>query len=61
MADALRSEKSWAAAMKKADIDPGSPGSEYQGMKEFFASGQYTLEAQPSGIRCCGQGACFVV
>jgi hypothetical protein len=45
MADALRSEESWAAAMKKADIDPGSPGSDYQGMKEFFASGQYTLEA----------------
>jgi hypothetical protein len=45
MADALRSEESWAAAVKKADIDPGSPGSDYQGMKEFFASGQYTLEA----------------
>jgi uncharacterized protein DUF4238 len=45
MADALRSEESWAAAMKKADIDPDSPGSDYQGMKEFFASGEYTLAA----------------
>jgi hypothetical protein len=45
MAEALKTEESWAAAMKKADIAPGTPGSDYRGMKEFFQSGDYTLSA----------------
>jgi hypothetical protein len=45
MAEALKTEESWAAAMKKADITSGTPGSDYDGMKEFFKSGEYTLSA----------------
>ena len=46
MAYALRSEESWAAATQKANIDPDNPGADYQSMKEFFASGQYSLAAE---------------
>ena len=48
MGEALRSQDSWSAAMKKADIEPDSAGSDYEGMKEFFASGEYTLAAETS-------------
>lgn len=45
MAEALGSEESWAAALRKADIIADSPGADYRAMKEFYESGEYSLTA----------------
>lgn len=45
MAEALGSEESWAAALRKADVTPDSPGVDYRSMKEFYESGEYSLTA----------------
>jgi hypothetical protein len=43
---ALKSRDSWAAALKEAGIPSGSPGADYDGMREFERSGQYSLSAE---------------
>jgi hypothetical protein len=44
---ALKSRESWAAALKDAGIPADSPGADYDAMREFERSGQYSLTAEP--------------
>lgn len=43
---ALKSRESWAAALKEAGIPADSPGADYDGMREYERSGQYSLSAE---------------
>jgi hypothetical protein len=43
---ALKSRESWAAALMEAGIPADSPGADYDGMREFERSGQYSLQAE---------------
>jgi hypothetical protein len=42
----LRSPESWARMLKEADIPAGSPGADYEQMREFERSGEYSLSAE---------------
>jgi len=46
MAEELRTPGTWRAALIRAGIDPEEPGSDYESMKEFFESGEYSVSAE---------------
>jgi hypothetical protein len=43
---ALKTRESWAAALKEAGIPANSPGADYDNMREYDRSGQYSLSAE---------------
>jgi hypothetical protein len=42
----LQTPESWARMLKEADIPAGSPGADYEQMREFERSGEYSLSAE---------------
>jgi hypothetical protein len=46
ISEALKSPDSWAAMLRAAGIDSDSPGADYERMREFERSGQYSLSAE---------------
>jgi hypothetical protein len=46
MSEFLRSPESWAQMLKEADIPADSPGADYERMREFERSGEYSLSAE---------------
>lgn len=43
LAEALATPESWEQTLRAAEIPAGAAGSDYQGMREFFESGDYYL------------------
>src|ERR1017187_380640 len=46
LAEQLQSRDSWLAEMKRAEIDPDTPGADYDGMKRFFDSGEWNITVE---------------
>ena len=46
MAAALETCETWQATLRESGTPEDTPGADYDGMKEFFESGQYTLSAE---------------
>jgi len=46
VAEELQSRDTWLAALRKAGMDPDSPGADYEGMKTFFESGEFNITAE---------------
>ena len=46
MAEALLTPETWRATLIQAGIDPEEPGADYESMKEFFESGEYSISAE---------------
>jgi hypothetical protein len=47
-AEDLRTPETWRAALIRAGIDPQEAGSDYESMKAFFESGEYSISAETS-------------
>ena len=47
MAKALKSPEAWAEMLRNAGISPEEPGTDYDRMREFLSSGDYSLSAEP--------------
>jgi hypothetical protein len=46
MTQELRTPQTWHAALMEAGMDPDAPGADYEGMKRFFESGEYSISAE---------------
>jgi Protein of unknown function (DUF4238) len=42
----LRTPETWRAGLIEAGIDPDAPGAEYEGVKRFLESGEYSIVAE---------------
>jgi hypothetical protein len=46
MTEELRTPETWRAGLIEAGIDPDAPGADYEGMRRFFESGEYSITAE---------------
>lgn len=46
LGEELQSRDTWLVSLKKAGMDPDSPGADYESMKRFFESGEFNITAE---------------
>ena len=46
MTEQLRNPDTWCAGLVEAGMDPDAPGADYESVKRFFESGEYSITAE---------------
>ena len=46
MTEELRTPETWRSGLIEAGMDPDAPGADYENMKRFFESGEYSITAE---------------